>query len=248
MANRIINTEVWDDLLEISIETRLYYLYLYTTCNHAGLIKPQRAIVGIHCGNIDIGKVEAELTEYGLIVPLANGKLFLPQFIRVNYRDLDTNNSNAAKSCLRLLKENGINIETLHEGFIKGSSTLQDNSIHYIDKDIIVKEKETIKEITKDEICWPENFSDEHKQLWLDYEQTRESIPKPPYSPAARQLALNEFVYSASTDPKKYTQGLEASIRGAWVSPKWFAPAVGKYEQPSGQKISISAPTPKVRP
>jgi uncharacterized protein YdaU (DUF1376 family) len=86
------------------------------------------------------------------------------------------------------------------------------------------------------EICWPENFTEEHKKLWLEYEQTRESIPKPPYSPAARQLALNEFVYSASTDPKKYTDGLQASIRGAWVSPKWFAPKVEVGKQPEVKK------------
>jgi hypothetical protein len=90
--------------------------------------------------------------------------------------------------------------------------------------------------VLQSEICWPENFTEDHKKLWLEYEQTRESIPKPPYSPAARQLALNEFVYSASSDPKKYTDGLQASIRGAWVSPKWFAPKVEVGKQPEVKK------------
>jgi hypothetical protein len=229
MANRIINTEIWDDLLEVSIETRLYYIYLYTNCNHAGLIKPQKAIISVYCGKVDIVAIEKELSDCGLIKRLDNGKLFLPQFIKANYRDLVDNNSNAAKSCIVLLKENGINHLTLNEGFIKGSLTLIE-----IDKE---KDKEIVKEIDKEkiEVQFPDNFTDDHKKLWFQYEQVRESIPKPPYSPATRQLALNEFVRSASCDSKKYTEGLKASIQGAWVSPKWFAPKQNKYtpEQPT---------------
>lgn len=227
MANRIINTEIWDDLLEVSIETRLFYIYLYTNCNHAGIIKPQKAIVSVYCGKIDIVAIEKELSDCRLVVKLTNGKLFLPQFIKANYRDLVGNNSNAAKSCIALLKENGINHLTLNEGLIKGSLTLIE----------IEKEIDIDKEIEKEnlQVQFPNNFTDDHKKLWLQYEQVRESIPKPPYSQAARQLALNEFVHSASADPKKYTQGLQASITGAWVSPKWFPPKVDKFtpEQPT---------------
>lgn len=79
------------------------------------------------------------------------------------------------------------------------------------------------------EVQFPDNFTDDHKKLWFQYEQVRESIPKPPYSPAARQLAITEFVRSCTLDPKKYTEGLKASITGAWVSPKWFAPKIDKY-------------------
>ena len=104
------------------------------------------------------------------------------------------------------------------------SSSLSSNSI---------KEKEIDKE--KIEVQFPDNFTDDHKKLWFQYEQVRESIPKPPYSPATRQLAINEFVSSASCDPKKYTEGLKASIQGAWTSPKWYAPKQNKYtpEQPT---------------
>ena len=234
MANRIINTEIWDDLLEVSIETRLFYIYLYTNCNHAGIIKPQKAIVSVYCGKIDIVAIEKELSDCRLVIKLTNGKLFLPQFIKANYRDLVDNNSNAAKSCIVLLKENGINHLTLNEGFMKGSLTLIE-----IDKEKdkeILKDKEIDKE--KIEAQFPENFTDEHKKLWFEYEQVRESIPKPPYSPAARQLAITEFVRSASTDPKKYMQGLKASITGAWVTPKWFAPKIDKYTPEPQQKSS----------
>jgi len=88
------------------------------------------------------------------------------------------------------------------------------------------------------EVQFPDNFTDGHKKLWFQYEQVRESIPKPAYSPATRQLALNEFVSSASCDPKKYTEGLKASIQGAWVSPKWFAPKQNKYTPEPQQKSS----------
>ena len=97
----------------------------------------------------------------------------------------------------------------------------------------------SIKEIDKEndlEVQFPDNFTDEHKRLWLQFEQVRESIPKPPYSPAARQLAVTEFVRSCSADPKKYTEGLKASITGAWVSPKWFPPKVDKYTPEPQQK------------
>jgi uncharacterized protein YdaU (DUF1376 family) len=96
-----------------------------------------------------------------------------------------------------------------------------------------IKEKEIDKE--KIEVQFPDNFTDDHKKLWFEYEQTRESIPKPAYSQATRQLALNEFVSSASCDPKKYTEGLKASIQGAWTSPKWYPPKQNKYapEQPT---------------
>lgn len=91
-------------------------------------------------------------------------------------------------------------------------------------------------ELFASEVQFPDNFTDDHKKLWFEYEQVRESIPKPPYSPAARQLAITEFVRSASADPKKYTQGLKASITGAWVSPKWFAPKIDKYTPEPQQK------------
>jgi len=97
-----------------------------------------------------------------------------------------------------------------------------------------IKEKEIDKE--KIEVQFPDNFTDDHKKLWFQYEQVRESIPKPPYSQATRQLALKEFVSSASCDPKKYTEGLKASIQGAWVTPKWFAPKQNKYTPEPQQK------------
>lgn len=148
MANRIINTEIWDDLLEVSIETRLFYIYLYTNCNHAGIIKPQKAIVSVYCGKIDIFAIEKELSDCRLIVKLTNGKIFLPQFIKANYRDLVDNNSNAAKSCIVLLKENGIDYLTLNEGFMKGSSTLIE-----IEKEIdIDKDKEIEKDLEKEKV------------------------------------------------------------------------------------------------
>jgi hypothetical protein len=98
-----------------------------------------------------------------------------------------------------------------------------------------IKEKEIDKE--KIEAQFPDNFTDDHKKLWFEYEQVRETIPKPPYSPAARQLAITEFVRSCTLDPKKYTEGLKASITGAWVTPKWFAPKIDKYT-PEPQKKS----------
>jgi hypothetical protein len=237
MANRIINTEIWDDLLEVSIETRLYYIYLYTSCNHAGLIKPQKAIITVYCGKVDIVAIEKELSDCGLIKRLDNGKLFLPQFIKANYRDLGNNNSNAAKSCIALLAENGINYLTLNEGLMKGSLTLIEIDKEK-DKDIDKEKENKTAEINYQ---FPDNFTDDHKKLWFQYEQVRESIPKPPYSQATRQLAINEFVSSASCDPKKYTEGLKASIQGAWVSPKWFAPKQNKYT-PEPQTTSVSAP------
>jgi len=58
-----------------------------------------------------------------------------------------------------------------------------------------IKEKEIDKETM--DAQFPNNFTEEHKKLWFEYEQVRESIPKPPYSLAARQLAINEFVHSS---------------------------------------------------
>lgn len=86
------------------------------------------------------------------------------------------------------------------------------------------KEKKENLVFEHEQIQWPDNFTESHKKLWFEYERTRETIPKPPYSPAARQLALQEFVGSAGMDSIKYTQGLEASITRAWVSPKYFPP------------------------
>lgn len=113
------------------------------------------------------------------------------------------------------------------------------SSVSNLQSSNFIKEKEIDKE--KIEAQFPDNFTDDHKKLWFQYEQVRESIPKPPYSLAARQLAINEFVHSASCDPKKYTQGLKASITGAWVSPKWFAPKVDKYTQQQ-QPTTVSNP------
>ena len=115
----------------------------------------------------------------------------------------------------------------------------ESSSVSNLQSSNSIKEKEIDKE--KIEAQFPDNFTEEHKKLWFEYEETRESIPKPAYSPATRQLALNEFVASASCDPKKYTEGLKASIQGAWVSPKWFAPKQNKYA-PEIQATTVSAP------
>ena len=119
----MINTELWDELLEVPSEYRLLYWYLYTNCNHAGLIKVQTALIKVYCGQVDIAAALLELERIGLLRMLENGKTFLPEFVKANYRNLGSNKSNAARSCLRMLSANGVSLEGLEdkkEGLPKG--------------------------------------------------------------------------------------------------------------------------------
>ena len=110
MSKRFIDTEIFEDewFMQLSVEAKLLYVYLFTKCDHAGLIKLNIRLCEFATG---IRTVENNLIELDRRVIRIEGEenlYFLPKFFKRQYPKYPENAFRAATSAVDKLKDLGL--------------------------------------------------------------------------------------------------------------------------------------------
>ena len=129
MAKRMIDTEIWKKewFLKLSPKMKMFWIYLITNCNHAGIWEVNFTLAEFMVGDkLDSNEVKEILD--GKIREIDNGeKWFIPSYVPFQYSS--NNLSNVMKSVMKILKKYGLDEEVknslieVKEGIKRGSLT-----------------------------------------------------------------------------------------------------------------------------
>ena len=141
MAKRYIDTDLFKKPIfrKAPLEYKLFWIYILTDCNHAGIWLVDIEVANIRIG-ADIDKNKALEIFKNKIISFDNGdKWFLPTFIEFQYGELNANNR-VHKSVLDILYKNNIDpYKTLARPLQKTQRVIED-----------VKDKDKEKDMDKD--------------------------------------------------------------------------------------------------
>lgn len=172
MAKRMTDTNKWRDpwFAQLDAETKLAYLYLLDTCDHAGVIEISFKHLQFETGYS--GTEEKLLNALAGKITFINGKCFILKFVDFQYKNFAEAKSACIESARQLLTKHGIKypvnlnpINRLPEGFSKASIRLtqglnkasirtkeeERDMVEALDIDIVgVRELERSNEVTTD--------------------------------------------------------------------------------------------------
>ncbi len=140
MAKRFTDTEKFKKrwIKDLSMEYKLFWVYLLDHCNHAGIWDVEMDIANVRLGT-DLKEEETLKAFSGKIISLDNGnKWFIPKFVTFQYSELNEN-VKAHKSVIDILKSLSV-----YKQFVKSSGTVLD-----MDKDKDM-DMELVKSIVSD--------------------------------------------------------------------------------------------------
>jgi hypothetical protein len=105
MAKRFIDTGLFDDpwFMDLSQDGKLFYIYLFTRCNHAGIIQLNDRLCQFQTGVESLTTVKQELGNRLIMLP--EGYYFLPNFIRFQYPNFPNSNVKQQTSAIEILKK-----------------------------------------------------------------------------------------------------------------------------------------------
>jgi hypothetical protein len=147
MAKRFIDTGIFNDswFIDLTSEQKLLYIYLFTTCDHAGIIDFNKTLATVQTGIKDLPNSFQTLSEgFGnRLIRLREGEnyFFLPKFIKNQYPNGLNPSVKATASVIRRLSDfnlldSDFNLKlTLNKEFGNPYKRVQDIDID-IDKDI----------------------------------------------------------------------------------------------------------------
>lgn len=103
MPKRFIDTEIWKKswFRRLSPTIKLFIIYLFTNCDHAGLLDVDIEAAEFHIG----GKIDLDQVPEGWIIQVRKDKWFLPKFIEFQYPKGLNPNMKMHQSVTRLLKK-----------------------------------------------------------------------------------------------------------------------------------------------
>ena len=105
MAKRFIDTAIFDDewFFELSIESKLFWIYYLTKCDHAGILKFNKRKVEFETG---IKKIEPVLEQFNdRILKVNEFVLFCPKFIEYQYPNFPNSKQHQQQSAIEILKK-----------------------------------------------------------------------------------------------------------------------------------------------
>lgn len=113
MAKRFIDTALFDDewFSELSQDSKIFWVYYITKCDHAGLLKNNRRLIEFQTG---IKSLETVMEDFKGRIALVDGLFFCLKFIQFQYPNFPKSNVRQQSSAISLLVNAGIfNPETL---------------------------------------------------------------------------------------------------------------------------------------
>jgi hypothetical protein len=127
MAKRFIDTKIFEDewYMELDLEAKLFYIYLFVNCDHAGVIKLNKKLCQFQTGINNLDRVIEQLGNR--LVSVKDGIYFLPKFLKYQYPNFPNSKVIQQNSALKIL--NDLNID------YKSSLTLNGQLPNYHDNE-----------------------------------------------------------------------------------------------------------------
>jgi hypothetical protein len=123
MAKRFIDTGLFEDtwFMELSKDCKLFWVYLFTKCDHAGIIEYNPKLWQFHTGIKSIETVIKGLTNR--LVRVNETYFFIPKFLFYQYPDFPNSKVRAQNSAIKILIKFNLfdeEKETLNKPLTKG--------------------------------------------------------------------------------------------------------------------------------
>lgn len=212
MAKRFIDTGLFDDewFAELKPESKMFWVYYLTKCDHAGLLKFNKRLIEFQTG---IKSLDTVIKEIGNRLVKVNEQLFFcPKFIQFQYPDFPKSNVKQQASAIELLIKNGLWDSELHEfkEFEKSKVTVAKDltKSHVNGNDTVNGIKETKSE--KNSLPFKSEKFQTAWERWLTY---RSQIKKPYRSELSKQTSLNRL---AEYSEEVAIEMIDQSIGNAW--------------------------------
>lgn len=156
MAKRFIDTDLFSDkwFMSLKKDAKLFWIYLISSCNHAGIIEVNEPLVKLQTG---INSLETVIKELGnRLIPLKNDYFFLPKFLEYQYPKFPNSKVRAQKSAIEILMRFDLwdyEKETVIKGLV--------NSYVYVHDDVDGSiRKKTSKDFYNEQLDISDNNSD----------------------------------------------------------------------------------------
>lgn len=192
MAKRFIDTGLFDDewFSELKPESKMFWIYYLTKCDHAGLLKFNKKLIEFQTG---IKSLDTVLKELGDRLIKVNEQLFFcPKFIKFQYPDFPKSNVKQQASAIELLIKNGlwdsetnefILLPKSQETVTKDLTKSHDNGNDTVNE---VKEKKSEKKSLPFD-------SPEFATAWSNWLTYRKQSKKPYHSDLSVDIALRRL-------------------------------------------------------
>ena len=168
MAKRFIDTNLFTDswFMNLPPESKLFYIYLITNCDHAGIIDLNIRLAEFQTGIKGlVNSLETVIEQFGekRIIHIRENYYFLPKFICYQYPNGLNSSVKAHHSVIERL--NSFPIIKQYNGTLKQG--LNNSLITVQDKDID-KDKDKDKDILKGGVGEKINFADLENTQWFE--------------------------------------------------------------------------------
>lgn len=122
MAKKFIDSELFNDswFMSISKDAKIFWIYLITSCNHAGIIDLNEKLTKIQTGIKDLKKVKNELGKRLIKVKDKENYYFIPKYLKYQYPNFPNSNVKQQFSALKILED----FNLITKGLIRVSKDL----------------------------------------------------------------------------------------------------------------------------
>lgn len=113
MAKRFIDTRMFEDewICSLSKDTKLFFVYYITTCDHAGVLKLNRSLCEFQTKLKNFDAIIQELG--GSLVTIKENVFFMPKFINFQYPNFPQSNVKQQDGALKILLGYGLDMEKI---------------------------------------------------------------------------------------------------------------------------------------
>lgn len=201
MAKRFIDTGLFDDewFSELSVDSKLFWVYYLTKCDHAGLLKYNKKLIEFQTGIKSIEKAVELIGDR--LVRVNELLLFCPKFIQFQYPGFPKSKVLQQESAVKLLENAGLwDSET---NYFKQSVKSQTTVTQVLNKTIVIGNDNVIVNGSDNVKAQKLNFkhkSESFKLAWDKWVEYRKQIKKPYKSAIAEQAALDKLGESSEQE------------------------------------------------
>lgn len=144
MAKRFIDTNLFSDewFCELSKDTKLFFIYFITSCDHAGVLRLNKKLCEFQTGIKSLETVTKELGN--CLVTVKDGMYFMPKFLKFQYPNFPKSKVKQQEGAVKILNSLGISIEDINSylslgkeltnSYVSGSDIVSDSEKNKKDK------------------------------------------------------------------------------------------------------------------
>lgn len=207
MAKRFIDTGLFDDefFMDLSKDGKIFWMYLITKCNHAGIISINKKLASFQTGIKDIKTIMESFGNH--LVMIKDDLFFFPKFIEHQYPNGLKSNKPAIVSVVKEL--NKYKLLDNDYTIIKDKDKDTDNS----NKDSAENKGEVVEPVEAIECPFVEI---EFFKAWDEWKAYKKEQHKDDYKPIGEQKALKQLYNEVEGDAQKAIEWIDYSIAKGW--------------------------------